>query len=95
MKKETTANKENRMVNVQVRMDSELKRSFENTCAEFGMNISTAFTVFAKTVVRQKRIPFEITAQDDFYNPYNMEILRKSLKEFEDGKGFERDLIEV
>lgn len=92
MNKET---KENKMVNVQVRMDSELKRSFEQTCSEFGMNITTAFTVFAKTVVRQRRIPFEIAAQDDFYNPYNMEVLRKSIKDAEEGRLFEHDLIEV
>lgn len=95
MKKEATENKGNKMVNVQVRMDSELKQSFEKTCAEFGMNISTAFTVFAKTVVRQKRIPFEITAQDDFYNPYNMEVLRRSIKAAEEGRLEEHDLIEV
>ncbi|GHV84530.1 hypothetical protein AGMMS50230_01380 [Spirochaetia bacterium] len=43
-----------------VRMDSNLKEKFDALCSEFGMNPSTAVTVFAKTVVRQRKIPFEI-----------------------------------
>ena len=40
-----------------VRMDENLKRQFDILCADFGMNASTAFTVFAKAVVRERRIP--------------------------------------
>lgn len=45
-----------------VRMDEALKQQFDSLCSEFGMSVSTAITVFAKTVVREKRIPFEISA---------------------------------
>ncbi|MCF0122336.1 MAG: type II toxin-antitoxin system RelB/DinJ family antitoxin [Lachnospiraceae bacterium] len=45
-----------------VRMDEGLKRQFDALCAEFGMNATTAFNVFAKAVVRERRIPFEIQA---------------------------------
>lgn len=45
-----------------VRMDENLKRQFDTLCSDFGMSVSTAITVFAKAVVREKRIPFEITA---------------------------------
>ena len=45
-----------------VRMDESLKRQFDSLCADFGMSVSTAITVFAKTVVRERRIPFEIAA---------------------------------
>ena len=45
-----------------VRMDENLKRQFDILCADFGMNASTAFTVFAKAVVRERRIPFEISS---------------------------------
>ena len=47
-----------------IRMDADLKKEFDELCAEFGMSASTAFTIFAKKVVREKRIPFEITSQD-------------------------------
>ena len=45
-----------------VRMDEGLKRQFDALCAEFGMNATTAFNVFAKAGVRERRIPFEIQA---------------------------------
>lgn len=47
--------------NVNIRMDETLKQQFEYLCGELGMNMSTAFTIFAKTMVRQQKIPFEIT----------------------------------
>ena len=43
-----------------VRMDSQLKNEFSLICKDFGLPISTAFTLFAKAVVREHRIPFEI-----------------------------------
>ena len=43
-----------------VRMDEELKRQFDSLCADFGMNATTAFNVFARAVVRERKIPFEI-----------------------------------
>jgi len=46
--------------NVNIRMDDSLKQQFDWLCGELGMNMSTAFNIFAKTMVRQQRIPFEI-----------------------------------
>ncbi len=45
-----------------VRMDENLKKQFDDLCSDFGMNATTAFNVFAKAVVRERRIPFEITS---------------------------------
>ena len=47
-----------------VRMDEPLKNQFETLCADFGMSMTTAINVFAKAVVRERRIPFEITASE-------------------------------
>lgn len=47
-----------------VRMDETLKKQFDGLCQEFGMNASTAINVFARTVVRQRRIPFEISSPE-------------------------------
>lgn len=47
-----------------VRMDEELKKQFDGLCQEFGMNVSTAINVFARAVVRQRRIPFEISSPE-------------------------------
>lgn len=49
--------------NVNIRMDSELKKQFEDFCTDMGMTMTTAFNVFAKKAVREYRIPFEIGAE--------------------------------
>ena len=48
-----------------VRMDETLKKQIDNLCSEFGMNATTAFNVFARAVVRERKIPFEIQASSD------------------------------
>ncbi|MFP3041798.1 type II toxin-antitoxin system RelB/DinJ family antitoxin [Treponema primitia] len=45
-----------------IRIDEGLKKQFDSLCSEFGMTATTAITVFAKTVVRERKIPFEIAA---------------------------------
>ena len=45
-----------------VRMDEGLKNDFDALCADFGMSMTTAINVFARAVVRERRIPFEIAA---------------------------------
>ena len=47
-------------VNVNIRMDSDLKHEFEDFCLDKGLSMSAAFNVFAKQAVRENRIPFEI-----------------------------------
>lgn len=47
-----------------IRMDEALKRQFDALCRDFGMSATTAFNVFARAVVRQRRIPFEIAATE-------------------------------
>lgn len=70
--------------NINIRMDEELKRQFDDFCSEVGMSMTTAFCIFAKTVVRQHRIPFEITTESDpFYSAANMERLRRSAEQME------------
>ncbi len=47
-------------VNVNVQMDEKLKKQFEDFCNDVGMNMTTAFNLFAKKTVKEYRIPFEI-----------------------------------
>ena len=70
-----------------IRMDKDLKGQMESLCADFGMNISTAVTVFAKAVVRERKIPFEIAASDDpFYRGANWRHIMKGINEWNDPK---------
>ena len=70
--------------NVNIRMDEELKKQFDAFCSDIGMSMTTAICVFAKKAVRDRRIPFEITADNDpFYSSANMERLKKSVAQME------------
>ena len=67
-------------------MDEGLKKQAETLFDEIGINMTTAFTIFAKAAVRQQRIPFELEA-DPFYADCNQRILLKSISELERGEG--------
>lgn len=87
-------------VNVNFRMDPDLKRSMEEVCAEMGLSmttaLTTAFTIFAKKVSREHRIPFEVSA-DPFYSESNINHLRQIVHDIDTGKAklTEHELIEV
>lgn len=49
--------------NINIRMDENLKQDFDKTCGELGLNMTTAFNIFARTVVRQKGIPFPVALE--------------------------------
>ena len=44
-------------VNVNFKLDADVKKSMEQVCSELGLSMSAAFTIFAKKVGREKRIP--------------------------------------
>ena len=80
---------------VNFRIDEDLKRGMEQVCKEMGLSMTTAFTIFATKVSREKRIPFEV-AVDPFYSETNMERLRNAIADAKAGKNMtEHDLIEV
>ncbi len=79
---------------VNFRMDEDLKKSMEQVCKDMGMSMTTAFTIFATRVSREKRIPFEITA-DPFYDEFNVQRILTAVSNLNAGKGVEHDLIEV
>ena len=63
---------------INFRIDEKIKKEMEKICREMGMSMTTAFTIFATKVTKEKRIPFEITA-DPFYSESNMKYLEKIL----------------
>lgn len=50
-------------VNVNFRLDESVKKEMEKACRDMGMSMTTAFTIFAKRVSRERRIPFEVSAE--------------------------------
>ena len=49
--------------NINIRMDENLKKQFDGICNELGLNMTTAFNIFARAVVRQQRIPFQVSLE--------------------------------
>ena len=82
-------------VNVNFRMDAELNKSMEQACSELGMSMTTAFTIFAKKVSREKRIPFDVCV-DPFYSESNVRYLEKMVHDVQSGQAHfaEHELIE-
>ena len=80
---------------VNFRLDEEDKKGMEEVCKDLGMSMSTAFTIFAKKMRRERRIPFEVSV-DPFYSEANIEHLKKIVSEIESGhaKIAEHKLIE-
>ena len=76
-------------------MDEVLKKEMEQTCQDLGLNMTTAFTIFAKKMTREKRIPFEVSI-DPFYSESNMNYLKEVTGEIDEGEATlrEHDLIE-
>ena len=61
-----------------VRMDETLKRQFDALCEDFGMSASTAVNIFARAVVRERRIPFPIQASDETPNAETVAALQEA-----------------
>ncbi len=55
------------------RMDAQVKADMEKVCEDLGMNMSTAFNIYAKKIAREHRIPFELNA-DPFYSESNLAV---------------------
>lgn len=79
-------------INVTIRLDKDIKESAEQMFNDMGMNLSTAFNIFARQSLRQGRIPFDI--YDPFYNEKNQARLAKSIAQAEAGKLTVHDPIE-
>lgn len=70
---------------INFRLDEDIKKKMEETCQELGMNMTTAFTIFARKVAREKRIPFEISI-DPFYSDTNRKAIKESIEQVKQGK---------
>ena len=81
-------------VNVNFRMDADVKRDMEEACKELGLTMTSAFNIFAKKVGREKRIPFEVSC-DPFYSESNMKHLTEAFEALDRGEGKVHELIEA
>ena len=72
-------------VDINFHIDAKLKNDFKKVCQKLGLTPTVAFTIFATKVVREKRLPFEVTV-DPFYSEQNIARLKKSIAQMESPK---------
>ena len=58
-------NKRMSQATISIRVDQSLKQNFDILCEDFGISTTAAFNIFMKTVVRERRIPFEIRSESE------------------------------
>ena len=66
---------------VQFRMDTNLKEQSEEIFKKLGLTMTSAFTIFAQSVVNHRKIPFEIVAPQTPY-PDTLQAMQDTI----DGK---------
>ncbi len=79
---------------VSVRMDETLKQDFDGVCQELGMSMTTAITMLAKKMTREKRLPFEVSI-DPFYSESNLKALSESMEQMKRGQVVVKSLSEL
>ena len=85
------------MSQISFRVDDAVKKSAEQVCAEIGISMSAALNIYLTKIGRERRIPFELTADPDpFYSADNMTTLRRRAADAATGKNMhEHELIKV
>ena len=74
-------------VSVNFKLDTETKKGMESVCSELGLSMTAAFTIFAKAVTRERRIPFDLALNPDpFYSESNIRYLEKKMQDYKSGK---------
>lgn len=63
---------------IQIRIDEDLKKEFDYIVNELGMSVTTAFNIFAKAVVRNNGIPFELLLPS--YNQETEKVIENTKK---------------
>lgn len=83
------------IVNVNFKLDADVKKNMEQVCTELGLSMSAAFAIFARKVSRERRIPFELSI-DPFYSDSNIQYLESIVRDIQEGRAHfaEHDLIE-
>lgn len=75
------------MTTVSLRFDDKMKKELDKMCDEMGMNITTFFMIYAKRALRDRKIPFEVSAPEDpFYSESNIRRLKESEQQIKEGK---------
>ena len=88
-------------INVNIRMDREIKEQADALFSSLGFNLTTAVNAFVRQAIREQAIPFQIRAKtaeekyDEYFNSHNMKILLESIADLKAGKGIVKTMDEL
>ncbi len=68
------------MSQISLRVDDNVKMQAESVCSEIGMSLSTAINIYLKRLGRERRVPFDVSA-DPFYSDANVAVLRSRIED--------------
>jgi DNA-damage-inducible protein J len=78
-----------------IRMDADIKEQLDNFCNAVGMNTNTAINMFARRVVRDKKLPFEVALiGEPLAGETWLAEMSRRVKEIEAGHTAPHELIE-
>ena len=75
---------------INFRIDTQTKKDMERVCKDLGMSMTTAFTIFAKKVGREHKIPFEVSV-DPFYSEENVAHILRGVESLDAGEGVKHE----
>ncbi len=81
------------MKTVTLRMDDDTKKELDEMLDAMGMNIATFYSIYTIRSLRDRKIPFDITAPaDPFYTETNMTQIKKAQKQIQNGQTVKKSL---
>lgn len=84
------------MTTISLRFENSDKLLLDQLCSEMGMNLTTLFMIYAKKVLRDRKIPFTVEANSDpFYSNTNMAHIQRSIAQINAGQTVKKNIEEL
>ena len=75
------------MKTVTLRMEDNVKEALDDMLDSMGMNIATFYNIYTLRTLRDRKIPFDITAPEDpFFSESNAAQIRKARAQIRNGE---------
>ena len=85
----------NKMSKINIKVNSIDKEQAVLALKEMGLTLTSAIQIYLAKIARERRIPFEISA-DPFYSPENIAELERRIKNMKNGIDLvEHDLMKI
>ena len=84
------------MTTISLRLEDNMKKELDAMCEELGMNLTTFFMIYAKKALRERKIPFELSAPTDpFYSESNQKKIALAAEQLAKGQVIVKTLADL